>query len=210
MGKKWQHVDCFRCNTCAEILDDNVDTLILGDGSLICDQCKDLCNACGTKIKGSNILTRDQAFCAKCFECEICSLRIENSKYYMTSQGTICMDCYYALIEHRSCEESSKKGPQLRYSPKGRSTLLVNEPDTSADKQLKSSDRSAEAHVRWEDTVSQKASTLVNHAVPNHQHQKISEDQEELQFISRSLIRDELRRRTKQYYVMMDEWLELD
>ena len=35
-GNRW-HLNCFRCNTCGTLLDSDANLLLLGDGSLICN-----------------------------------------------------------------------------------------------------------------------------------------------------------------------------
>ncbi|TDZ22927.1 putative Rho-type GTPase-activating protein 4 [Colletotrichum orbiculare MAFF 240422] len=37
-GNRW-HLNCFRCNTCGTLLDSDANLLLLGDGSLICNNC---------------------------------------------------------------------------------------------------------------------------------------------------------------------------
>ncbi|KAK8090742.1 hypothetical protein PG994_000247 [Apiospora phragmitis] len=71
-GNRW-HLNCFRCNTCGTLLDSDANLLLLGDGSLICNNCTYSCSACGNKIEDLAILTGDQAFCATCFRCRNCS-----------------------------------------------------------------------------------------------------------------------------------------
>ncbi|KAF7560518.1 hypothetical protein G7046_g3605 [Stylonectria norvegica] len=76
-GNRW-HLDCFRCNTCGTLLDSDANLLLLGDGSLICNNCTYSCSACGNKIEDLAILTGEQAFCATCFRCRNCKRKIEN------------------------------------------------------------------------------------------------------------------------------------
>ncbi|KAL9595493.1 MAG: hypothetical protein Q9219_006422, partial [cf. Caloplaca sp. 3 TL-2023] len=99
-GNRW-HIDCFRCNTCSTLLDSDANLLLLGDGSLICNNCTYSCSACGNKIEDLAILTGDQAFCASCFRCRNCRKKIENLKYARTSQGIFCMDCHESLMQRR-------------------------------------------------------------------------------------------------------------
>lgn len=99
-GYRW-HIDCFRCNTCQTLLDSDANLLLLGDGSLICNNCTYSCSACGNKIEDLAILTGDQAYCAACFRCRNCKKRIENLRYARTSQGMFCMDCHDALMARR-------------------------------------------------------------------------------------------------------------
>src|SRR4051794_32247668 len=84
-GNRW-HIDCFRCNTCNTLLDSDANLLLLGDGSLICNNCTYSCSTCGSKIEDLAILTGDQAYCASCFRCRNCKRRIENLRYARTSQ----------------------------------------------------------------------------------------------------------------------------
>lgn len=99
-GNRW-HIDCFRCNTCDTLLDSDANLLLLGDGSLICNNCTYSCSSCGNKIEDLAILTGDQAFCANCFKCRNCKRKIENLRYARTSQGIFCMDCHEALMARR-------------------------------------------------------------------------------------------------------------
>lgn len=99
-GNRW-HLNCFRCNTCGTLLDSDANLLLLGDGSLICNNCTYSCNACGNKIEDLAILTGDQAFCATCFRCRNCKRKIENLRYARTSQGIFCMSCHESLMARR-------------------------------------------------------------------------------------------------------------
>ncbi|KEY74252.1 hypothetical protein S7711_00409 [Stachybotrys chartarum IBT 7711] len=99
-GNRW-HLDCFRCNTCSTLLDSDANLLLLGDGSLICNNCTYSCSACGNKIEDLAILTGDQAFCATCFRCRNCKRKIENLRYARTSQGIFCMGCHETLMARR-------------------------------------------------------------------------------------------------------------
>ncbi|KAK7743199.1 Rho-type gtpase-activating protein [Cytospora paraplurivora] len=99
-GNRW-HLNCFRCNTCGTLLDSDANLLLLGDGSLICNNCTYSCSACGNKIEDLAILTGDQAFCATCFRCRNCKRKIENLRYARTSQGIFCMSCHESLMARR-------------------------------------------------------------------------------------------------------------
>jgi len=99
-GNRW-HIDCFRCNTCGTLLDSDANLLLLGDGSLICNNCTYSCSACGNKIEDLAILTGDQAFCANCFKCRNCKRKIDNLRYARTSQGIFCMQCHESLMARR-------------------------------------------------------------------------------------------------------------
>ena len=94
-------MDCFRCNRCGTLLDSDANLLLLGDGSLICNNCTYSCTACGNKIEDLAILTGDQAFCATCFRCRNCKRKIENLRYARTSQGIFCMSCHESLMARR-------------------------------------------------------------------------------------------------------------
>ncbi|KAF3289831.1 Rho-type gtpase-activating protein [Orbilia oligospora] len=109
-GNRW-HIDCFRCNTCGTLLDSDANLLLLGDGSLICNNCTYSCNACGNKIEDLAILTGDQAFCAGCFRCRNCKRKIENLRYARTSQGIFCMSCHEGLMARR--RKKSRNQPKV-------------------------------------------------------------------------------------------------
>lgn len=111
-GNRW-HIDCFRCNTCGTLLDSDANLLLLGDGSLICNNCTYSCNACGNKIEDLAILTGEQAFCASCFRCRNCKRKIENLRYARTSQGIFCMSCHESLMARR--RKKAKTAP--RHAP---------------------------------------------------------------------------------------------
>ncbi|KAI9816317.1 MAG: Rho-type gtpase-activating protein, partial [Phylliscum demangeonii] len=100
-GHRW-HLDCFRCNTCGTLLDADANLLLLGDGSLICNNCTYSCYSCGNKIEDlAIILSGDQAFCANCFRCRNCKRKIENLRYARTSQGIFCMTCHESSMTAR-------------------------------------------------------------------------------------------------------------
>ena len=113
-GNRW-HIDCFRCNTCGTILDSDANLLLLGDGSLICNNCTYSCSVCGNKIEDLAILTGDQAFCATCFRCRNCKKKIENLKYARTSQGIFCMECHESLMQRR--RKKGQKNGTNRHKP---------------------------------------------------------------------------------------------
>lgn len=112
-GNRW-HIDCFRCNTCLTLLDSDANLLLLGDGSLICNNCTYSCSACGNKIEDLAILTGDQAFCATCFRCRNCKKKIENLKYARTSQGIFCMECHESLMQRRRKKTAKNGGAHRR------------------------------------------------------------------------------------------------
>lgn len=126
-GNRW-HIDCFRCNTCSTLLDSDANLLLLGDGSLICNNCTYSCSACGNKIEDLAILTGDQAFCASCFRCRNCKKKIENLKYARTSQGIFCMECHESLMQRRRKKTarhgSSRHKHTLQQQPSSNTMLL--------------------------------------------------------------------------------------
>ncbi|KAL6884114.1 RhoGAP domain-containing protein [Trichoderma longibrachiatum] len=112
-GNRW-HLDCFRCTTCGSLLDSDANLLLLGDGSLICNNCTYSCTACGNKIEDLAILTGDQAFCSTCFRCRNCKRKIENLRYARTSQGIFCMDCYETLMARRRKKSKAAAAAKAR------------------------------------------------------------------------------------------------
>ncbi|CAZ82194.1 unnamed protein product [Tuber melanosporum] len=111
-GNRW-HIECFRCNKCQTLLDSDANLLLLGDGSLICNNCTYSCTACHNKIEDLAILTGDQAFCAGCFRCRNCKRKIENLKYARTSQGIFCMSCHETLMARRRKRGKVQKTPTM-------------------------------------------------------------------------------------------------
>jgi hypothetical protein len=109
-GNRW-HIDCFRCNTCGTLLDSDANLLLLGDGSLICNNCTYSCSACNNKIEDLAILTGDQAFCANCFRCRNCKRKIDNLRYARTSQGIFCMSCHESLMARRRKNKKASRNP---------------------------------------------------------------------------------------------------
>ncbi|KAI0160894.1 RhoGAP-domain-containing protein [Hypoxylon sp. FL1284] len=121
-GNRW-HLNCFRCNTCGTLLDSDANLLLLGDGSLICNNCTYSCSACGDKIEDLAILTGDQAFCAACFRCRNCKRKIENLRYARTSQGIFCMNCHESLMARR--RKKSKAAAQAKAREKESSPMIM-------------------------------------------------------------------------------------
>ncbi|KAI5463776.1 hypothetical protein BGZ63DRAFT_403052 [Mariannaea sp. PMI_226] len=121
-GNRW-HLDCFRCNTCGTLLDSDANLLLLGDGSLICNNCTYSCSACGNKIEDLAILTGDQAFCATCFRCRNCKRKIENLRYARTSQGIFCMNCHETLMARR--RKKSKAAAVAKAREKDHSPMIT-------------------------------------------------------------------------------------
>ncbi|KAI0097742.1 rho GTPase activator Rga [Nemania sp. FL0031] len=119
-GNRW-HLNCFRCNTCGTLLDSDANLLLLGDGSLICNNCTYSCSACGDKIEDLAILTGDQAFCAACFRCRNCKRKIENLRYAKTSQGIFCMTCHESLMARR---RKKSKAAQAKAREKDGSSMV--------------------------------------------------------------------------------------
>ena len=118
-GNRW-HLDCFRCNTCSTLLDSDANLLLLGDGSLICNNCTYSCTVCNNKIEDLAILTGDQAFCSTCFRCRNCKRKIENLRYARTSQGIFCMQCHETLMARRrkkSKAAAAAKAREKEHSP---------------------------------------------------------------------------------------------
>lgn len=123
-GNRW-HLDCFRCNTCSTLLDSDANLLLLGDGSLICNNCTYSCSACGNKIEDLAILTGDQAFCSTCFRCRNCKRKIENLRYARTSQGIFCMGCHETLMARR--RKKSKAAAAAKAREKEQASPMVKE-----------------------------------------------------------------------------------
>src|SRR5271169_10997 len=121
-GNRW-HLNCFRCNTCDTLLDSDANLLLLGDGSLICNNCTYSCSACGNKIEDLAILTGDQAFCATCFRCRNCKRKIENLRYARTSQGIFCMDCH-EKIQARRRKRTTRNAVQRQKPPSNNGVQL--------------------------------------------------------------------------------------
>ncbi|KAF4634944.1 hypothetical protein G7Y89_g3156 [Cudoniella acicularis] len=122
-GNRW-HLNCFRCNTCGTLLDSDANLLLLGDGSLICNNCTYSCSACGNKIEDLAILTGDQAFCATCFRCRNCKRKIENLRYARTSQGIFCMSCHESLMARR--RKKSRAAANAKLKKDDQSPMLVD------------------------------------------------------------------------------------
>ncbi|EFW98738.1 Rho GTPase activator [Grosmannia clavigera kw1407] len=133
-GHRW-HLNCFRCNTCGTLLDSDANLLLLGDGSLICNNCTYSCNACGNKIEDLAILTGDQAFCATCFRCRNCKRKIENLRYARTSQGIFCMSCHESLMarrrkKHKAAAQAKAREKEALITEKSLPALPPGGPET--------------------------------------------------------------------------------
>jgi Rho-type GTPase-activating protein 1/2 len=122
-GNRW-HLNCFRCNTCGTLLDSDANLLLLGDGSLICNNCTYSCSACNNKIEDLAILTGDQAFCATCFRCRNCKRKIENLRYARTSHGIFCMSCHESVMARR--RKKSKAAAQAKAREKDGSPMITD------------------------------------------------------------------------------------
>ncbi|KAI6244727.1 putative Rho-type GTPase-activating protein 4 [Erysiphe necator] len=151
-GNRW-HLSCFRCNTCGELLDSDANLLLLGDGSLICNNCTYSCSACNNKIEDLAILTGDQAFCASCFRCRNCKRKIENLRYARTSQGIFCMSCHESLMARRKKKSKNasnnkiKKDEQLSVHV---DKLLPALPPNASIQGVSSTDRKASEQLDYE------------------------------------------------------------
>ncbi|KAL2754496.1 hypothetical protein ACRALDRAFT_2043465 [Sodiomyces alcalophilus JCM 7366] len=121
-GNRW-HINCFRCHTCNTLLDSDANLLLLGDGSLVCNNCTYSCGACGNQIEELAILTGDQSFCATCFRCRNCKRKIENLRYAKTSQGIFCMSCHESLMARR--RKKSKAAAQAKAREKDASPYIT-------------------------------------------------------------------------------------
>ncbi|KAI6785191.1 N-chimaerin-like protein [Emericellopsis cladophorae] len=121
-GQRW-HLDCFRCHTCGTLLDSDANLLLLGDGSLICNNCTYSCSACNNKIEDLAILTGDQAFCSTCFRCRNCRRKIENLRYARTTQGIFCMSCHETLMTRR--KKRSKAAAAAKGRDKDHSSMVT-------------------------------------------------------------------------------------
>ncbi|ROT38656.1 rho-type GTPase-activating protein [Sodiomyces alkalinus F11] len=122
-GNRW-HINCFRCHTCKTLLDSDANLLLLGDGSLVCNNCTYSCGACGNQIEELAILTGDQSFCATCFRCRNCKRKIENLRYAKTSQGIFCMSCHESLMARR--RKKSKAAAQSKAREKDASPMITD------------------------------------------------------------------------------------
>ncbi|KAF2870854.1 hypothetical protein BDV95DRAFT_495996 [Massariosphaeria phaeospora] len=149
-GNRW-HIDCFRCNTCGTLLDSDANLLLLGDGSLICNNCTYSCNHCGNKIEDLAILTGDQAFCANCFRCRNCKRKIENLRYARTSQGIFCMACHESLMARR--RKKSKKPPTSGGVPKVDKSLPALPPSAVPDQAVFTPDLDTPSDIFSEPTT---------------------------------------------------------
>ncbi|KAJ6783135.1 hypothetical protein PWT90_01433 [Aphanocladium album] len=137
-GQRW-HLDCFRCNTCGTLLDSDANLLLLGDGSLICNNCTYTCNACNNKIEDLAILTGDQAFCSTCFRCRNCKRKIENLRYARTSQGIFCMGCHETIMARR--RKRSKAAAAKARDKEGGSPMMTEKSLPALPPEMVASDR---------------------------------------------------------------------
>lgn len=143
-GNRW-HIDCFRCHTCGTFLDSDANLLMLGDGSLICNNCTYSCSACGNKIEDVAILTGDQAFCATCFKCRNCKRKIDNLRYARTSQGIFCMDCHESLMARRR-KKTARNAAQQRQRQQPNPSMHLDKSLPSLPSQDSSSQVNSSSH----------------------------------------------------------------
>ncbi|KAL2040480.1 hypothetical protein N7G274_006923 [Stereocaulon virgatum] len=98
LGKIW-HRDCYRCNTCGTIFDQDAPIFLSNEGSLFFTNCLHDRSVCGKKIDDTSIFAGDQIFCAQCFRCHNWNGQIISLKFAKTSQGIFCMRCHNSLME---------------------------------------------------------------------------------------------------------------
>lgn len=125
-------MDQAKANRAGTLLDSDANLLLLGDGSLICNNCTYSCNACGNKIEDLAILTGDQAFCSACFRCRNCKRKIENLRYARTSQGIFCMSCHESLMARRRKKSSKTPKPAQNGSAAPKEKALPSLPPGAA------------------------------------------------------------------------------
>ena len=124
-GNGW-HIDCFRCNTCGIILDSDPN-LLLGDGSLTCNDCLSSCSICNIKTKALVYLTEDLAFCAICFSCRHCKKKIENWGFVRTAKAISCMECY---VDRRYWKKAAVINAHTEQTTPMSPTKVQNQKDT--------------------------------------------------------------------------------
>ncbi|CAN6640474.1 rho-type GTPase-activating protein 2 [Trichomonascus vanleenenianus] len=112
LGKSRWHVECFTCSKCGSLMDCDSNLLVLGDGSLICNNCSYSCYSCNKKIEDLAILTGDVAYCSSCFRCRNCKKKIEDLRYARTYQGIFCMSCHEALIARKKRSRQQQQQQQ--------------------------------------------------------------------------------------------------
>ncbi|KAL2002176.1 hypothetical protein VTN02DRAFT_500 [Thermoascus thermophilus] len=172
-GNRW-HIDCFRCNTCGTLLDSDAHLLLLGDGSLICNNCTYSCSSCGNKIEDLAFLTGDQAFCSNCFKCRNCKRKIENLRYARTSQGIFCMDCHDALMQRRrkrrAAPQAKKPAPAGIKLDKSLPSLPPEEPEDRAPEssaEVPTHNRAVQDSGRVEDSSARQPANQDNFILPS-------------------------------------------
>ncbi|KAK2764282.1 Rho-type gtpase-activating protein [Arachnomyces sp. PD_36] len=169
----------FPCKGCGEMLeegkafelDSDANLLLLGDGSLICNDCTYSCSSCGNKIEDLAILTGDQAFCGPCFKCRNCKRKIENLRYARTSQGIFCMDCHESLMARRR-KRSARNAAQRQKIPSSSMHLdksLPSLPPTAMPRDVASPDVDTPMSDPYSDVPSEPAprSRPANHRMPS-------------------------------------------
>lgn len=122
---------------------------MLGDGSLICNNCTYSCSACENKIEDVAILTGDQAFCASCFKCRNCKRKIDNLRYARTSQGIFCMDCHESLMARRR-KKTARNAAQQRQRQQPNPSIHLDKSLPSLPSQGSSTQVDSSSHVDLE------------------------------------------------------------
>ncbi|KAK3487711.1 uncharacterized protein B0T23DRAFT_406960 [Neurospora hispaniola] len=182
-GNRW-HLDCFRCNTCNTLLDSDANLLLLGDGSLICNNCTYSCSACGNKIEDLAILTGDQAFCATCFRCRNCKRKIENLRYARTAHGIFCMNCHESLMARRRKKAKAAAQAKARDTDKSLPALPPNAvPPSStgfaAEKLAADSDTPTELSPRPRNAYGRQDSSSRSSSRPDRSPERLAETNKE-------------------------------
>lgn len=114
-GYRW-HVECFLCSVCGRQLNADTNMLVLGNGTLVCNNCSYYCSICHRKIENLAILTNDQAFCSHCFVCRNCKRPIDDLKYARTPHGIFCMTCHNLFMARKHQRQSRRVSSQSRTS----------------------------------------------------------------------------------------------
>lgn len=114
LGDDRWHINCFRCSKCENLLGINSDFLVVGTGELICEDCFYDCQVCGRKIGDLAILAGNTPYCADCFVCKHCKLRIDNLRYAKTLSGLYCMTCHEKVVQRKKLKEAEKRKDKQR------------------------------------------------------------------------------------------------
>lgn len=172
-GHRW-HVDCFRCSVCHKQLDADTNMLVLGNGTIICNDCSYHCSICKKKIEDMAILTNDQAFCSDCFVCRNCHKRIDDLKYARTSQGIFCMSCHNALLarkrERQRQRENERKGVVTQDSSSGSARKSRTETPAHGDENSCSLPINASNHERLDADISTDQNVPLASTTPSKFH----------------------------------------